>query len=146
MSLAVQYPDARPAVKLEDGAECIRCMIRKKWIRLTPEEWVRQNFLLFLTQTLHFPASLIAVEKQLVIADVKRRFDIVVYDRKGLPYLLVECKEMEVTLEADTLMQALHYYAALQTRYLVMTNGNTTYAFERADGNFIPATSLELYK
>jgi hypothetical protein len=146
MSLAVQYPDATPDVRLEDGAECIRCMIRKKWIRLTPEEWVRQNFLLYLTQTLQFPASLIAVEKQLVIADVKRRFDIVVYDRKARPYLLVECKEMEVTLEGDTFLQALHYYAALQTRYLVMTNGNTTYAFERVDGKFIPASSLEMYK
>lgn len=146
MMIAIQYPDTKPAVRLEDGTESVFCMIRKKWIRLTPEEWVRQNFLLFLTHTLQFPAALIAVEKQLEIAAVKRRFDIVVYDSEARPYLLVECKEMEAPLESNALMQALHYYSALQTRYLVMTNGNETYAFESLDGKFIPATSLELYK
>jgi len=143
--IAVVYPEKKPAIRIIDGAESVFCMIRKKWFVLTPEEWVRQNFLLFLTETMQFPCSLIAVEKQVVIGDVKRRFDIVVFDRNANPYALVECKEMGVVLTSSALMQALHYHSSLQTRYLLITNGNTTYAYEKIGAEFIATSALEMF-
>ena len=100
--IKIVYPDKRPVIKEEGGKEFIFCIIRKKWMMLTPEEWVRQNTLLYFTESLSYPASLIAVEKKLELGDVQKRFDIVVYkDEK--PFLLVECKEMNVPITQKTL-------------------------------------------
>lgn len=117
-------------------------MIRKKWVVLTPEEWVRQNFLLYLTEILQFPASLIAVEKQLVLGEVKKRFDIVVYDNQAQPLVLVECKEMNVTLSESVLLQALHYFKAVQSRFMVITNGNHTIAYEKRGDAFFETDKI----
>ena len=134
--LQVNYPDIKPNIKKTDEGEFVFCIIRKKWMKLTPEEWVRQNFLLYLIEVLNFPKSLIAVEKQIILSEVKKRFDIVVYDKNTMPYILVECKEMEVKITKDVLHQALIYYAEVQSKYVVITNGNDTIAFENYKGQF----------
>jgi hypothetical protein len=134
--IEVVYPELKPAVKVEDGKELIFCIIRKRWLVITPEEWVRQNFLLYLTGTLGYPASLIAVEKQVSVTGMNRRFDIVVFDREARPYIIVECKEMNVKLSEDVLNQVLRYNTEISAGYLVITNGSYTRAFENHHGNF----------
>ena len=104
--------------------------IRKKWVQLTPEEWVRQNFLQYLLQEKKYPAALLAVEKEVQLADVKKRCDIVVY-RNSLPWMIVECKEMNVSLDEKVLQQVIQYNMAVPVNYLVITNGSFSYAWQR---------------
>lgn len=121
--IKIHFPEKKPGIKWQDGKELIFCAIRRRWIKLTPEEWVRQNFLLYLTETLRYPSSLIAVEKQIIIAEVARRFDILVYDNKMQPFMIVECKEMGVALTQQVLGQALRYNIPVRAKYVVITNG-----------------------
>lgn len=96
---------------------------------LTPEEWVRQNLLLFLTEVMHYPASLMAVEKQLLLGELKKRFDLVIY-KNDLPFMLIECKEMNVPISQKTLDQLLRYNINLQAAYFIITNGTDCYGFQ----------------
>ncbi len=143
--IKVQYPNIKPLLKKEGDKEKIFCLIRKRWVVLTPEEWVRQHFLLYLTNVLHFSASLIAVEKQIVMGEVKRRFDIVVYDKDTKPHIIVECKELQVPLTEAVLTQVLHYNASIRARFLLITNGSYTMGFEIKEGTFLPITELKGY-
>ncbi len=127
--IKIAYPAYQPKIKQEPGKEMIFDEVRKQWVLLTPEEWVRQNFLQYLIQVKKYPATLIAVEKEIYLGDVKKRFDIVVYDKNTQPWMLVECKEMKVTLNNKVLSQALRYNINLQVPYLVITNGVYGYAF-----------------
>ena len=130
------YPIKKPSVKDESGKEVVFCIARKRWILLTPEEWVRQNFLLYLTEVLAYPLSLISVEKQLLLNDIKKRFDIVVYDKHTNPFMIVECKEMNVVLSQNTLQQVLRYNINLKARFVVVTNGSYCAAFRHEAGRF----------
>ena len=129
------YPEQKPAIKTENGKEFIFCVIRKRWFVLTPEEWVRQNFLNYLIHVLQYPASLIAVEKQLLIGEMKKRFDIIVY-KNAAPFMIIECKEMNIPLSASTMKQVLHYNSNVQAGYVVVTNGSYCAAFEREADQF----------
>ncbi|MFT3980269.1 MAG: type I restriction enzyme HsdR N-terminal domain-containing protein [Ferruginibacter sp.] len=124
----IVYPAVKPAIKTEGEKEFIFCVVRKKWMLITPEEWVRQNILLYLIHSLQYPASLIAVEKQLALGELKKRFDIVVY-KSEKPFLLIECKAMEVPVTQKTLDQAMRYNINLQAGYFIISNGNHTYGF-----------------
>ena len=128
--IKIIYPEKKPAIKSVDGKEYIFCIIRKRWLAITPEEWVRQNFLNYLVEVLHYPASLIAVEKQLLVGEMKKRFDIIVY-QDSLPYMIVECKEMNVPLSESTIKQVLTYNSNVQAAYMVVTNGNFCAGFVR---------------
>lgn len=140
--MQIIYPEKKPSIKSENGREYIFCLIRKKWLVITPEEWVRQNCLLYLTEILKYPASLIAVEKQLLLSDVKKRFDIVVFDSLAKPLILVECKEMNEKLTESVLFQALNYFKEIQSRFLVITNGNHTIAYEKRGEEFVETESI----
>jgi hypothetical protein len=135
------YPKNKPQIKYENGKELILCIIRKRWFIVTPEEWVRQNFILYLIVKLKYPASLIAVEKQLLLSEVKKRFDIVVY-KNALPYIIIECKEMNVTLSEGTINQVLNYNSAIQAPYIVVTNGNYCAGFFKRENSFIEIEDL----
>lgn len=97
--------------------------IRKKNIILTPEEWVRQHLIQFLINNLHCPISLIAIEKQLIINSLQKRFDVLVYNKQQTPQLLVECKAPNVKLSNKTFEQAAQYNLHLKAPYLIITNG-----------------------
>ena len=90
---------------------------------LTPEEWVRQHFIHFLITIQNYPRSLIRVESGLTYNTLKKRTDIVVYDRSGRPWMLVECKSPDQKLTNETLRQAGLYNAALKASFLAVTNG-----------------------
>jgi hypothetical protein len=103
--------------------------VRKKWIELTPEEWVRQNFILYLHHHLNYPYAVMAVEKQLLLNGKKGRFDIVVY-KNAQPCIAVECKAGNITLSHGVIQQLLAYNTALKVPFLVITNGSETVAWE----------------
>lgn len=84
-------------IKAINGKDQIFDPFRKTWVVLTPEEWVRQNLLQYLVQTLHYPSSLIAVEKEIKLGELSKRFDIVVY-KNELAWMIIECKEAKVAL------------------------------------------------
>ena len=132
----LEYPNKKPSIKKDGDKDLIFCVIRKKWLVLTPEEWVRQNSLLYLTEVMNYPASLIAVEKQIMLGELKKRFDVVVYKNEQ-PFMLIECKELNVPIDQKTLNQALRYNIELQAPYCVISNVNTCYGFLIENGSVV---------
>lgn len=102
--------------------------VRRKWVALTPEEWVRQHFLNHLVHDLGCPLSLIGVEQGLHLNGLAKRADIVVHDRQARPVALVECKAPNVKLDQRTFDQAARYNKVFQVPFLLITNGMTHYA------------------
>lgn len=140
--IKIEYPTFQPKIKNQADKEYIFDEIRKQWIMLTPEEWVRQNFLQYLIQVKKYPASLIAVEKEIQLADLIKRFDIVVYDRDTRPWMIIECKEMEVMLTDSVLNQALRYNITLNVPFIVITNGRHCFAFSANNGKLAALDAL----
>ena len=132
--IKIEYPAYQPKIKDQLGKEFIFDEIRKQWIMLTPEEWVRQNFLQYMIQVKKYPSSLIAVEKEIQLGELAKRFDIVVYDQNTKPWMIIECKEMEVALNEQVLNQALRYNITLNVPYIEITNGTHCFGFSGKKG------------
>lgn len=131
--VVINYPEPAFRMKKEDGKEFIFDSLRKKWILLTPEEWVRQNFIQYLVLVKGYSPSLIAVEKEMKLGELKKRFDVLVYDNHHRPWLMIECKAAEVKLDAAVLEQVLRYNISIPVEYLIITNGAHTYAWQRKE-------------
>jgi hypothetical protein len=129
--IAVKYPEPQFRIKNENGRQYIFDAIRKIWLLLTEEEWVRQNFVNYLITQLQYPSTVIAIEKEILLNDLKKRFDILVYDKTHRPWMLVECKEPKVKLSEDTLQQVLRYNISMPVEYIVITNGNATIGWKK---------------
>lgn len=125
--IKISFPQHSYKIKNERGKEMIFDECRKQWLILTPEEWVRQNFLQYLIQVKQYPPSLIAVEREIVLGDLKKRCDIVVF-KHAKPWMIVECKEINIQLNEAVIKQILSYNISLQVSYLVITNGTSTFA------------------
>lgn len=97
--------------------------IRKKYVALTDEEWVRQNFIRYLIEEKKFPASLMSVESSLKYNSLQKRSDLVVYDTSGKPHLILECKAPLVKITQDAFDQAARYNMTYKVKYLIITNG-----------------------
>lgn len=97
--------------------------IRKKFVALTPEEWVRQNFLRFLTDEKKYPPSMILLEQTLKVFKTQKRCDAVVYDNKGKPLMILEFKAPEVAVNQKVFDQIARYNIALHLKYLIVSNG-----------------------
>jgi hypothetical protein len=115
--------DANGKVWIFDG-------IRKKYVMLTPEEWVRQHFVNYLVHHLQYPKALIKVESGLSYNQLSKRSDIIVFNRQGKPWMVIECKAFEVNLNEDTVKQVSVYNKTLQTSYIVITNGMKHFCFD----------------
>jgi len=111
----------------ENGKQNIFDVVRKKYVALTPEEWVRQQVIHFLMIEREFPKSMLAIEKQISINKMTRRADVVAYNSKGQPVLLVECKAPNVKLSQDAFDQAARYNLTFRLPYLWITNGKENY-------------------
>jgi hypothetical protein len=111
----------------EDGKTEVFDAIRKKYVVLQPEEWVRQQFIGFLTEQKNYPPSLIGIEKGLKINQLQKRFDAVVYDRNGSPLVLIEFKAPTVKLSEKTFSQVAAYNLKMKVKYLIISNGLTHY-------------------
>src|ERR1700743_1779185 len=129
----------------EKNKEEIWDELRKQWVRLTPEEWVRQNFIQYLLQVKNYPASYIAVERKMKLGELTKRFDLMVFDKGAQPSMLVECKEMGETPHHKVLWQILRYNMAIPIKYLVITNGEECHAFIKGLTDFEALTSLPGY-
>lgn len=110
-------------LKSNENKTLIFDYLRKKYMVLTPEEWVRQHFVQWLIQERNYPVSLIAIEKQLVINNLKKRTDIVVFASDGHPNIIVECKAPHIKITQDTFDQIARYNLKLDADYLIVTNG-----------------------
>lgn len=124
------FPPFEYKVKKIDGQVWIFDRIRKRYVVLTPEEWVRQHLLHFLIDSRNYPSHLIAVEKEINVCGLRKRFDVLCYDRKGNPFLIVECKAPTVALSQLTFDQAFEYNLTVDARYVAVTNGCTHYCGE----------------
>ena len=102
-------------------------VVRKKFVVLTPEEWVRQQCVRYLNEALHYPLSLINVEKQLEVSGLKKRYDVVVFTPEGKIRILVECKAPSVAITQETFDQIARYNLSLQADLLMVTNGLAHY-------------------
>lgn len=111
--------------KIRKEKACVHIFdpFRKKFLLLTPEEWVRQHFLQFLVQEKKFPASLICIEIGLKYNQLIKRADILVYDKSGTPSLLVECKAPHVKITQEAFDQLARYNMSFKVKYLIVTNG-----------------------
>ena len=97
--------------------------IRKKFVVLTPEEWVRQHVLQYLIQQKGYSPSLINVEKQLLLNGTQKRYDVVVFNPNGSIFLIVECKAPSIGITQDTFDQIARYNLVTQAQYLMVSNG-----------------------
>ncbi len=124
-------------LRKEDTTTQVFDPVRKKWIVLTPEEHVRQYLIAYITEQLKYPLSLIAVEKQIIVGGLSKRFDIVVYNREHTPWLLAECKAPEVEITDRALNQLLQYHNKLQCRYWLLCNGHQVFCADTQEGHEI---------
>ena len=92
---------------------------------------MRQNFVNYLINELHYPSAFIALEKEILLNDLKKRFDIVIYNKDHQPWMMVECKGADVPLGEDVLQQVLRYNVSVPVKFIVITNGKTTVAWEK---------------
>jgi hypothetical protein len=137
----IDYPPVNFKIREQHGYEEVWDFIRKKWIKLTPEEWVRQNFLNYLTIIKKYPASLIAVEKEITLFELKKRCDIVVY-KEEKPWMIIECKELDTSLSHRTIEQVLRYNMAIPAKYLVVTNGKQTIGWKKENNQLLQIDAM----
>lgn len=138
----LNLPEYQFRIKNKEGKQYIFDELRKKTVSLTPEEWVRQNFLKFLIIEKKFPANYIACETQIEVNGLKKRCDAVVYDSNINPLIIIEFKAPTVKLSQETFDQAAVYNSKLKVKYLIISNGMQHFAckvdFENSKYHFSP--------
>ena len=123
----LNFPKFTFRFKNSENKTSIFDVIRKKFVILQPEEWVRQHCVHYLIQEKKYPISLINIEKELIINGLKKRYDIVVFDTTGQIHLIVECKSPNVPITQATFDQIARYNLAVKATYLMVTNGLNHY-------------------
>ena len=125
------FPEPQFNIQTKGGKPFIFDAIRKTWLLLTEEEWVRQNMVAFFIKKLHYPKEAIALEKEIDVNGLKKRFDILIYNKDLQPWMLVECKAPAVQLREAVLQQALRYNTTVAVQWILITNGESTMAWSR---------------
>ncbi len=140
----LNFPPIQPQLLKEDGKVYIYDGLRKKHLLLTPEEWVRQHWIHFLIDHQGFPKGLIASERGLIYNGLQKRTDLLIFDRQGLPYFLIECKAPEVEINQKVLSQAIAYNQTLNCPFIALSNGkrHIIMGFEEGEGEFIQQSNL----
>jgi len=131
--MTLNLPTYNFRTKSENGKKLIFDRCRKKWVKLTPEEWVRQNILQYLIVEKKYPEALLAVEMSLRINRKNFRSDIVLFGKDGNPELIVECKAPHININQKTFDQIARYNMQMKTKYLMVTNGLNHYCCEIDD-------------
>jgi predicted type IV restriction endonuclease len=139
---SLNLPSFDTKIKKQNGKDYIFDRLRKSYVRLTPEEFVRQHFIHYLIEHKSFPASLLANEISITLANVRKRCDTIVYDKYLKPLVIIEYKSPSVTISQQTFDQIARYNIALQVPWLIVSNGlqhfccridyeNNSYRFEK---------------
>ena len=121
--LKLNFPTYTFRFKSNENKRMVFDPIRKKFVVLTPEEWVRQHVLQYLIQQKGYSPSLINVEKQLLLNGTQKRYDVVVFNPNGSIFLIVECKAPSIGITQDTFDKIARYYLVTQAQYLMVSNG-----------------------
>ncbi len=121
--LSLTFPEFAYKLQKLDGKLMIYDELSKKYRVLTPEEWVRQHCLNYLTNHLNYPANLISLEHRFKVNDLQRRSDICVFNRNGELFLIVECKAPHIVLDPNVIKQVSQYQSQLQAKFWAITNG-----------------------
>lgn len=129
MAINIYGGSYRPRLRSSDGATYIYDDFREQWVVLQPEELVRQCLLHYLVEECGYPKLRIAVEQKVLVNNQQQRADVLVYDRAGRVYLVVECKAPGVRLGREALAQAARYSASVEAQYMAITNGSEHYIF-----------------
>ncbi len=119
----LNLPTYKFKITKKEGKYYIFDAIRKKNIFLTPEEWVRQHYVQYLIIEKKYPKSLIAIEKEIKVNGLKKRFDILVFNTKGEHEIIIECKAPTIKINQTTFDQIARYNLQLKAKYLIVTNG-----------------------
>lgn len=143
--LEIEFVQQHLKLKKQQNQELIWDIIRKKWLVITPEEWVRQNIIHYLVFKQQIPKSALSVEKQIAINDTVKRFDIVIFKHQN-PWMLIECKATTVKLSATTLQQSLAYHTSLHSPFILLTNGNQHYLFMLSNGKHELLTNFPMFE
>lgn len=142
----LNFPDFSFRVREQGQSKQIFDSVRRRFVALTPEEWVRQNLIQFMVEVYQYPLSLMAVEKIVKVNGLSQRADVVVYDRGGSPWLIAECKAPSVNLSQDTFLQAARYNFSLNVSYLLLTNGHEHFCLKRGTNQFEFMESLPKFE
>jgi hypothetical protein len=142
--IKIEFPKQQVKIRQQVAVNEVFDIIRKKWLRLSPEEWVRQNMIHYLLLK-EYPLSLIAVEKEIRLGELTKRCDLVIYTRNALPFMIIECKEMNAQLYEKTLEQILRYHITLAADYLIITNGSYCFGFKKTGGQFFEINEFPDY-
>ncbi|MCC5939382.1 MAG: type I restriction enzyme HsdR N-terminal domain-containing protein [Lunatimonas sp.] len=136
----LNLPAAELSIVESEGKRYVFDPIRKKELVLTPEEWVRQHLIYFLIEVMRYPKSLFVLERGLMYNQLAKRLDILVVDRAGKPFLIIECKAPEVTLSQRTLEQVCTYNQRIQAKYIAVSNGlkHVVLGFSSQSQTYIP--------
>ena len=121
--LQLNLPDYNFTIKIVNDKKYIFDVNRKKYISLTPEEWVRQNFIKFLIEEKAYPSSLIAIEKQLIMNGMKKRCDAIVCNYNAVPVMIIEFKAPNIKISQETFDQAAVYNSKLNVGFFMISNG-----------------------
>jgi len=124
----LNLPEYTFRLKKEDGRIFIFDTIRKKYVVLNSEEWVRQHFICYLIREKKYPEARMAVEKKVIINSRPQRFDLLVYDRHGLPHTMAEFKAPEVKITQQAFDQIVRYNRVLKVKYIIVSNGMQHFA------------------
>ena len=146
--LELSFPKYEFTLKKNDEKRFIFDEIRKKYIELTPEEWVRQNCIKFLIKEKKFKKNLISIEKKITLNKLIKRFDIIAHDNYGKPNLLVECKAPNIIINQKSFDQIITYNKVIDAKYLMLTNGIIHYycRINKIDGKIDFLKEIPNYK
>ncbi len=144
----INFPEYQFRFKSNENKTLIFDIVRKKFVVLTPEEWVRQHVLHFLISELNYPHSLINIEKQLQLHNTKKRYDIVVYNSDATIHLIVECKAPNIPIDQAVFDQIARYNFSLESSYLMVTNGLEHYycSIDYQNEHYVFLKELPQYK
>jgi hypothetical protein len=119
----LNLPEYEFKIERNTNGNFIYDIARKKFVVLTPEEWVRQHWIHYLNKELHYPLSLMLIEASFKVNNLHKRADIVIYNTLKNPYLIVECKAPDIEINNDVFNQILNYYSNIKAEILIVSNG-----------------------
>ena len=142
----LNFPQANFRIQEEEGQHKIFDPVRKKFVALTPEEWVRQHVIAYLSGGKGYPLSLLMVEKEFTYNKLSKRADIVACNNTGRPILMVECKSVDVDITQEVFDQIIRYNMTMNVRVLIITNGLSTYCCSLEGGSYKALEDIPTYK